>query len=375
MKIIVYSLPTIGLFLLAACGGKEVDKKERLAQLKAEQAKLTTEIRNLELEIEKEGNKDEVKTRSVDIAPVSAGKFVHYIEIQGTVMADLNVTVTAKMPGTLTKVLVQTGDEVKEGQVLAEMDKEAILKGIEEVKNQLTFATDVFNRQQKLWNQKIGSEVQYLTTKNNKESLEKRLESLKEQLDMALIKSPINGVIDEVFARVGQPAAPGVPTFRVVNFNELKARAEVAEVNSTKIRKGNKVLVLFPDIQDSLTATVNYASKVINPMTRTFYVEVPLPAGKQEYKPNSLAILKVADYANEKALTVPIRLIQNSEDGAYVLVAVQKGNQWVAEKRSITVGNSYNGIAEITSGLEIGDNLISVGYQSINIGDFLSINN
>jgi RND family efflux transporter MFP subunit len=278
------------------------------------------------------------------------------------------------MPGTVTRILAEIGQEVKAGQVLAEMDKESIAKGIDEVKNQLTFATDIFNRQQALWNQKIGSEIQFLQAKNNKESLEKRLVSLNEQLDMALIKAPISGVVDEVYARIGQPASPGAPSFRVVNFSNLKARAEVAEVNANKVKKGNSVLVIFPDIQDSVNGQISYASKVISPMTRTFFVEVPLKNGKVDYKPNSIAILKVSDYSNPKAITVPIRLVQNAEDGMYVLVAEEKDGKIVASKRVVTLGTSYNGVAEVKSGLAIGDKLINAGYQSVNVGDLLKVN-
>ncbi len=362
------------VLFLAACGNKGAeDKAARLDELKKQQAAITTEIRTLEAELAKEGKGNEVKSRDVVVAEVTQTKFTHFIEIQGKVEADQNVTVTAKMPGTVVKVNAEVGQEVKAGQILAELDREAIVKGIDELKQQLTFVTDVYNRQQSLWNQKIGSEIQYLTAKNNKEALEKKLITLNEQLDYAYIKSPINGMVDEVYAKVGQPAAPGVPTFRVVNFSDLKAKAEVAEINASKVRKGNTVEVIFPDAQDSTTGVVNYASKVINPMTRTFFVEVPLKSGKSEYRPNSVAILRVADYKNEKAITVPIRIVQNAEDGMYVLVAEQKDGKWIATKRVVTLGNSYNGIAEVTSGLNLGDKLVTVGYQNINVGDFLTL--
>ena len=362
------------VLFLAACGKNEpTDKSARLEELKKQQAEINTEIRKLETELAKEGKGNEEKSRDVVASEVSYSHFTHYIEIQGKVEADENITVTSKMPGTVVKINAEVGKDVKAGQILAELDKEAIVKGIEELKLQLNFVTDVFNRQQALWNQKIGSEIQYLTAKTNKEALEKKLATLNEQLDMAYIKSPITGVIDEVYAKVGQPAAPGVPSFRVVNFSNLKAKAEVAEINASKVRKGNTVSVIFPDSQDSTTGVVNYASKVINPMTRTFFVEVPLKSGNSDYRPNSVAILKVADYKNDKAIVVPIRLVQNAEDGMYVLVAEQKDGKWVAAKRVVTLGNSYNGATEVTSGLKTGDRLITIGYQNVNIGDVLSL--
>jgi RND family efflux transporter MFP subunit len=362
------------VLFLAACGNKGAeDKTARLDELKKQQAAITTEIRALEAELAKEGKGNEVKSRDVAVTEVAVAKFTHYIEIQGKVDADENVTVTAKMPGTMVRINAVAGQEVKAGQILAELDKEAIVKGIDELKQQLTFVTDVYNRQQNLWNQKIGSEIQFLTAKNNKEALEKKLVTLNEQLDYAYIKSPITGIVDEVYAKIGQPAAPGVPAFRVVNFSKLKAVAEVAEINASNVRKGNTVQVVFPDAQDSTTGVVNYVTKVINPMTRTFTVEVPLKSGNSEYRPNSVAILKVADYKNEKAITVPIRTVQNAEDGMYVLVAEQKDGKWIATKRVVTLGNSYNGIAEVTSGLNLGDKLVTVGYQNINVGDFLTL--
>ena len=362
------------VLFLAACGNKGAeDKTARLDELKKQQAAITTEIRAIEAELAKEGKGNEVKSRDVVVAEVSQTKFTHYIEIQGKVDADENVTVTAKMPGTIVRINAVSGQEVKAGQILAELDKEAIVKGIDELKQQLTFVTDVYNRQQNLWNQKIGSEIQFLTAKNNKEALEKKLVTLNEQLDYAYIKSPITGIVDEVYAKIGQPAAPGAPAFRVVNFTKLKAVAEVAEINASKVRKGNTVQVVFPDAQDSTSGVVNYVTKVINPMTRTFTVEVPLKSGNSEYRPNSVAILKVADYKNEKAITVPIRTVQNAEDGMYVLVAEQSNGKWIAAKRIVTLGNSYNGIAEVSSGLNLGDKLVTVGYQNINVGDFLTL--
>lgn len=370
----LYTLIIASVFLLSACGGGEAtDPKAELEQLKKEQAEINSKIKMLEAQIAKsDTGKSSSKKIEVVVKEINAAAFVHYLDVYGKVDVDENVNVGAMIPGTVKKVYVKSGQTVKEGQLLAELDNEATLAGMEEAKTGLAFATDLFNKQKKLWDQKIGTEVQFLSAKNAKEQAEKRLATLNETLDMSRIKSPISGQVDEVNLKIGQATAPGAPGIRVVNLSGLKAIADVAESFAGKVKEGNEVVVRFPDLNTEVNGRVTFSSKVINPLNRTFSVEVDLPS-KADYQPNMLAVMKIVDYQNKEALVVPVNTVQSSEEGQYVIVAENKNGNWVAAKRMVKVGYTYESNCEITDGLKPGDKIVVTGFQDLNAGDLLKL--
>ena len=360
---------------LASCGSSNnSDKKQaQLEELKKQQAELAIKIKDLEAAIAAEGKTtDNTKYKNVVVTNAALQSFAHYLDIQGKIDAEENITISAKMPATVTKILVKAGKQVKTGELLAELDNSTIIAGIEELKTGMQLANTLYEKQKALWDQKIGTEVQYLQAKSQKESLDKKLASLYEQLDMTKIKSPINGTIDEVMLRIGQATAPGAPGIRIVNMGTLKAKAEVAEAYAGRIKEGNEVKINFPDTKKEISARVTYSGKVINAMNRSFSVEASLE-GNQDLHPNMLAILKIADYRNDSAIVVPINTVQNSEEGQYVMVVKQNGSKYTAERRTVKPGLSYNGNVEILSGLKTGDKVITTGYQDLNQGDALII--
>ncbi len=349
---------------LGACGEK--DKKAQLEELRKQQAELKAQISDLEKELGAKGDTkdaDNDKIKLVTVEKLSLSTFNDYIEVQGKVDADENVSVSPEMMGTVARVLVDAGQEVNKGQILAELDNKVYLQGIAELQNSLDFVTTVYEKQKSLWDQKIGTEIQYLQAKNNKESLEKKMATLQQQLAMTQIKSPINGTVDAVNIKVGETAAPGMPCIRVVNFDNMKVKGEVAEKFASKIKRGNPVTVILPDIKDSIMSEVSYVSKVISPLNRSFTTEVMLKNGNQ-YNPNMIAILKILGYTNSKALVIPINTVQTDGNEQYVFVA--NGNKAVRKK--IDLGKVYGGKAEITSGLSAGDQLIVSGYSELNNG-------
>jgi RND family efflux transporter MFP subunit len=363
------------LAFLASCGSSNnSDKKQaQLEELKKQQAELAIKIKDLEAAIAAEGKTtDNTKYKNVVVTNAALQSFAHYLDIQGKIDAEENITISAKMPATVTKILVKAGKQVKTGELLAELDNSTIIAGIEELKTGMQLANTLYEKQKSLWDQKIGTEVQYLQAKSQKESLDKKLASLYEQLDMTKIKSPINGTIDEVMLRIGQATAPGAPGIRIVNMGTLKAKAEVAEAYAGRIKEGNEVKINFPDTKKEISARVTYSGKVINAMNRSFSVEASLE-GNQDLHPNMLAILKIADYRNDSAIVVPINTVQNSEEGQYVMVVKQNGSKYTAERRTVKPGLSYNGNVEILSGLKTGDKVITTGYQDLNQGDALII--
>lgn len=358
-KILIASV----VLFLAACANNPENKQAELAKLKKEQADLSSKISKLEAEI---GEKKEEVVKDVSVYEVIASTFKNYVEIQGKIDAEENVQVNAEAPGVITRVYVSIGQNVSKGQVLAQIDDAVLRQSIAQVQTSLDLATNLFNRQKNLWDQKIGTEVQYLSAKNQKESLEKQVAIVKQQASMYKIKSPISGTLDQMDYKVGQAIQPGVPGIRVINTSNLKAKALVSEAYAGRIDKGDEVQVYFPNINDSLKTTLSFASKTIDPASRSYNIEVNLPSRKT-FQPNMLAILKIVDYKKENAITVPIKAIQKSEKGDYVYL-LESGK---AKRAVIKVGNTYNGYAEILSGIKAGDQVVTMGFNGLNEGDSL----
>ena len=361
-----------------ACGGEKTpetpeEKQALLASLKSEVIKLQEQILKLETELQsaegKIGKLAKVKTGNVE-----SSVFRHYVEVQGKVDSDQNVLVSPKTGGVVTKVLVKKGDAVNKGQLMAQIDDEMIRKGMDEVKTQLDLATTVFNRQKNLWDQKIGTEIQFLTAKANKESLEKRLVTLDDQLEMAKVKAPFAGIVDEVFAREGEMAMPGMGIARVVNTGNTKIVAELSEAYFTKIKAGDEVIVVFPDQQLEGKSSVKVKSNAINAVNRTFGIEALSPSvSGLVIRPNMIVEVKVRDYENKEAIAIPLNLIQRDETTEFIYLAQKDGKQMRAEKRLVKTGQSYAGYVEILEGLQAGESIVLVGYQSLVNGQPLEI--
>lgn len=358
-------IPALTLFMVACGSGDEKEaKKAELEDLKKEEAELRSKISALETEL---AEKDSVPDgTAVSVMSLKAETFKNYIDVQGRVDADQNVALSTEMPGTITKINVKPGDEVSAGQVLAETDARAIGQQISDLQTNADLVNQIYEKQKNLWDQKIGTEVQFLQAKTNKESMAKKMGALQEQLRMSKIISPINGTVDAVDVKIGQMTAPGMPAIRVINYSNLKVKADVAETYASKIKKGNEVIIYFPDAQDSVTAKVNFVSRAINNASRTFTVEVLLD-NKKEYHPNMVTRLKINDYqSSEPEIMIPVRAIQKDESNA-LFVFVADGKK--ARKQLITIGKEYSGKAEVLSGLKDGDKLITLGYDMINDGD------
>ncbi|GAB3178577.1 efflux RND transporter periplasmic adaptor subunit [Telluribacter humicola] len=373
-NIIIVAAATL---LLTACSGEKKEgveaKREELAQLKSEQRELDKKIKSLEGELAKldPAKAAETRTKSVTVTPVTNNTFKHYVEVQGTVDAKNNVLVTPQMGGAVTAMYVKEGDYVKEGTVLARVDDSILRQSIEEVKNQLTLASTLFDKQKSLWDQKIGTELQYLQAKNNKEALEKKLATLNTQLSQARVVSPIAGVVDQVNVKVGEMAAPGMGVARIVNLNNLKVVAKVADAYVASVRKGDEVIINFPDLNRKYNARINFVSTTVDPLSRTFTIEANLPSSS-DIKPNMLAQVQINDAVKKDALVIDQNLVQSTERGQVVYVAATDGSRKVAKAKPVKTGLSYNGQVEIVEGLQAGDQLITLGYQEVADGQAIS---
>ena len=375
-NIILFSV--LATLAISACGGKktaEDNKQAKLDALKKEIAKLQSEASALEKEIDQKLGKTNGK--AVEITEIKKGVFQSYIMIEGSADANESTIATPKVPGTIVRVLVQPGASVTAGQVLAQLDNTTISQGRNELQQQLIFVTTLFEKQKRLWEKGVGTEVQYLSVKNQKESLEKSMKTLETQIDMYNIKAPISGTLESVDAKVGQAVAPGLPLFRVMNLSNIKIKADVAESYSKKVKAGDKIKIFFPDLQTEIDANISFASKYIDPLNRTFRVETKLPH-VDNLKPNMIAKLKIIDYENANTISVSSNCIQTTESGSYVVIVKAQTNSkgeaqaFVAERRTINAGKSSDGKTEILSGLNEGDMVITTGYQELNNGQAIT---
>jgi len=361
---------TLIISSLVACGGKTAKKDPvaQLAELKDQRAALESQISALEIELESNGT-IEKRLRTVGVTDVKTGVFRHFIDLQGRVDADESVAATSKIPGTLKRILVDNGDNVRKGQLIAELEDAVILKSLDEMEGQLAVATDLYNRQKSLWEQNIGSEVQYIQAKNAKESLERSIATMKENVGNTKIYAPIGGTVDLVILKPGQAISPGIPLCNILDLNHLLIKGEVTEAYATKVRKGDVVQVYFPDQDKEVSSRVTYVSQSINPTNRTFTIECEL--GKGDYRANQIAVLKIVDYQNLKAISIPVNYVQTGTDGDYVLVldAASQPNEGIVRKAPIQMGQNYSGYTEVVSGLKEGDKLISTGFQDVNVGE------
>ena len=363
--------------LLAACGGEDKNglagKKEELTKLKTERAESEKKIKALEIEISKmEPNKViEAKVKPVSIDTLNAETFRHYVELQGTVDAKNNVLVTPKTGGAIVAMNVREGDYVKAGSIIGKIDNSLLTESVEELKTQMSLANTLYEKQKNLWDQKIGTELQYLQAKNNKESLERRMSTLNAQLSQTNIVSPMAGVVDMVNVKVGEMASPGVGVVRVVNLSNLKVTAKVSDTYAASVKKGDEVIVKFPDLKKEYKARVSFVSTAVDPLSRTFTIEANLPTSK-DIKPNMMAQIQINDAISKNALAIDQNFVQSTEKGDVVYVAITEGNKKIARAKEVKTGLSYNGKIEILSGLAAGDQLITLGYQEVSDGQPIS---
>jgi membrane fusion protein, multidrug efflux system len=373
MKSIIKYLP---ILILVACGKPgSSDVKKQIADKKAQIAKIEQEISVLQKKLNKtaDSTKFDPDKKLVGVEPVKFQSFSHYIEVQGALDGDENVAVYPEGMGVVEEIFVTVGQHVTKGQELARLNDGAVQEQLKGLQGSLDLATTVYEKTKSLWDQKIGSEVQYLQAKNAKESLEANVAALKRQLQMMHITSPINGTVEDAPIKIGQTASPQFPAFRVINFSKLKVVSDVAEAYAAKIKIGDKILVNLPDIKQDYIAEVTFASNYINQVNRTFRVEAHLKESNVNMKANMVAILKINDYKNDQAIVLPVNYVQKDQKGTFVFVSKKDGNGLKATKRFVTTGQIYNGMAEIASGLNSGDEVITLGYLDVEEGENIKL--
>lgn len=366
MKRLVYLLITTSI--LASCGGGDKannNKEAELTKLKKERSAIDEKIAKLEIEVNK--NKPG-KATFVSVMEAQPQQFNSYVEIQASVNGEQNVLATSQAPGTVERILVRAGQHVSKGQTLALLNAAAVEQQIKAMDAQLALQKSLYDRQQKLWAQNIGTEVQLLSAKTQYEATSKQKAALVAQRDMYAIKSPISGVVDAVNIKEGDMASPGMTGIRVVNFDALKVQANLGENYLGKVQDGNPVNLIFAEIGDTLHTTLTYVSKAVDPVSRAFQVEVRLGQNKKLH-PNMSCKMQIANYRNNSAIIVPVSVIQNTAEGEMLYIA--DGNKAKAVK--VKTGHNSNGMVEIVSGLNTGDKVITQGYEELDNGDLITV--
>lgn len=367
MKKIVY--PILILFF-TACGNTTVENSdldeliEQRNELRTEYDELGTKIGKLEKQI---AELDTTKRKTlVTVVSAKVDTFNHYFEVYGNVDVKRNALLVAESPGNVQSINVQEGQNVTKGQVIVKLDDALVRKNIDEVETSYELAKSLFERQERLWKENIGSEVQYLEAKNRKESLESTLATLQEQISKTTIRAPFSGVVEEIMLKVGEMAGAGVPVARVLDLSEFHIEAEVPENYSRSLSEGNAVEVIFPGV-DTLNATLSTIGSYINPNNRTFRILVDVEAKNGRFKPNQLTILRINDLTVPGAVTLPSNVIQQDAKGNdFVFVAEETDGRFAkAVKTSIKTGETYLGKTQVVSGLDGDERIVDRGSRSI----------
>jgi len=339
-------------------------QKEKRAELKD----LEDELNNLEDRIQKLDTNQTRKLPTVRLDTLVRYDFNHYVEVQGTVQSRDEVSATAELGGRITAIFIEEGDHVKEGQIVARLDDATLQAQKAEVESQLSLARDIFDRQKQLWEKEIGSEVQYLQAKNNKENLEKRLQTLEVNLAKTKIRAPKSGVVDQLLLKSGEFASPGLPIAVIIDHRRLKVVMEVPENYMGRAQEGDTITLNFPNIDEKRWAIISLVGSRINPRNRTFTAEALLtadPAGL--IRPNMLVTALINDYSEPDVIQVPINMVQQEIGGnEFVFIkGIRSDGQAVAVKQTIELGRVFKGQAVVKTGLEEGQILLLEGARNL----------
>lgn len=343
--------------LQAELQGLETQKKD----LESRMAELATQIASLDTAAQQ----TEMDQTLVTVVKAKKKRFVYSIQVPGRADSRQNIVVSAESMGSITRIYAVEGQIVNKGQTIATIDNESTNRQVAEMESRLALAKDVYEKQQRLWDKKIGTELQYLQAKNNYEALVQGLAALKAQAAKSVITAPIAGYIDELFVREGQTVAMGTPALRLVDLANIRITAQVSEKYVAQSNNIDSLDVKFPSIGQSYKLKVSNIGKVVNSDNRTFMVETEMRNPGQAVKPNVLADVFVPLYKNQKAVVVPTNLVQHGKDSDYIYVAANEGGNLMAQKRQIVIGHSYRGETEVLNGLSGGEQLIAEGSKMV----------
>ena len=320
-------------------------------------------------------NEDQRST-PVRIKHVKPVEFSSYFNATGTVEALQDAFISPEVNGQISAIPVSRGDRVNKGDLLIRLNTDVIRNNIDEVRTNLELAKKVFEKQEQLWKKNIGSEIQYLEAKNGKESLEARLSTLQSQLEMASIKAPFEGIIDDIMVKTGEMASPGMRLIRLINLDEMRITARVSESFIGSIAEGDTVQLGFSSYPDLiLNRPIARIGTVIDPDARTFRIEILLENPDQKLKPNMLSSVRIRDYSDPDALTVPSIILKEDFNGTFLFRLNDTGSGQKAEKVYVETGRTVQDVTKITGGINEGDQVIVDGYNVVSDGESVRVTN
>ncbi len=379
-------ISVVSLFILS-CGNdkkqsvEDLVASDNLEQIRAKKQELDAEKINIEAQLKSLEEKikeldPQMKVPLVTTFTTESKKFEHFVELQGNVKTKQNILIYPEYSGVLTKVYVKEGQKVSKGQALAKIDDGGLSQQLAQMQIQADLAKTTFERQQRLWNQNIGSEIQFLQAKSNYEAQQKAINQMQQQIGKTVVKAPFSGTIDDVITEQGTVVSPGQSQlFRLVNLDEMYIETDVPESYLTNVTEGKDVEINFPVLSKSMSAKVRQTGSFINPANRTFKVEVAVPNKDRSIKPNLTAKLRINDYTNDDAILIPLSIIsENAEGEQYVYTITSKNDSIATAKRVIIeTGKTEGDFIEVLSGLENGHQIIDEGARSVKDGQDVKI--
>lgn len=384
----IFLLSLFGMILISCGGGSEASVESLVAGddleairakkevLSAQQKAIEKELKLLDSAIAKKSGDERFPL--VTILTAQAQKFDHYLELQGEVETKQNVLIYPEMPGTLNRVYVKEGQKVKKGQLLANIDDGGLSSQLAQMKTQAALAKTTFERQKRLWEQNIGSEIQYLQAKATYEAQESAVSQMQSQVAKSTIRAPFSGIIDDVIKDQGTVVSPGPGSevFRIINLSDMYIQVMVPENYLNEIQVGKEARVYFPVLDDTIVTKIRQTGNFINPGNRAFDVEIPVPNKNGAIKPNLTARVSLNDYSSNNAIVIPQSIISENADGEqYVYIAENVGdeNKATVTRRIIETGKSSGSNIEVLSGIEPGEQLIKEGARSVKEGQNVEI--
>ena len=370
----------LGFIILSITACEQKDplqaKKEELKSQKNKLQKIKTSITELEKEIsvmDPNFAKKNRKATLITTSGVEMKRFEHYIEVSGAVKSRNNVLISAENMGSINQIFVTEGNKVNKGKLIMNMDIELYERNMDQLETEYTLAKIMFEKRSNLWNQKIGTEVQFLEAKNRKESLENQIANIKTQISKSQIRAPFEGTIESVMVREGEMAQMGSPLVRIVNHRGMYLKADLSESYIGHFKMGDKVIINFPFLNKTIESRISSIGQIIDEQNRTFSIEALLPITDFTVKPNLLAIAKLKDFEHDNAVIIPTKLIQKDNNGEFVFITEQNNDELVAKKVQIDRGITYKNSTMIPGGLAGNELLVNEGFRDVTNGGKVTV--
>ena len=377
----------LSIILVISCGPKNSKSTEEILAtndytlIQKRKGEIKTQINDLKFKLNRLDNVLEKIDTDKNLFLVSAIKlksknFSHYLNFQGSLDTDQNVVIYPELPGLLKNIYVKQGEKVKKGQIIAKISDNGLTDQLEQLELQRNLAKTTFERQQKLWDQKIGSEIQYLQAKTNFKSLEKKISQMRDQEGKTRILAPFDGTIDDIIADIGSNLAPGLtPILRIINIDQMKVSAEIPEIHIPYIKQNKNVKIYVPILDKQILGKISSVGNFINPNNRSFNIEIKLLNKSNELKPNMTVSLEINDYQNDSAILIPSKDILEDEEGNFYVykLVIDSNENYKSNKVMIQKGKAYNNMTEIKSGLKENDLIINDGLRQVEDGQIVKV--